>query len=122
VLVQGLTGYLELWYELGYVDSLKKDYRLIPMDIRGHGGSDKPHDPEAYKFKLLAADVVAVMDDAKISKAHYLGYSLGGLIAFGLAKYSPKRFHSFIIGGAHPFEIMSQDAVRWWLQLLERDV
>ena len=120
VLVQGLTAYLELWYELGYVDSLKEDYRLIPMDIRGHGGSDKPHDPEAYRLELLAADVVAVMDDLKISKAHYLGYSLGGLIAFGLANYSPQRFHSFIIGGAHPFEIMTQDEVCWWLQLLEK--
>ena len=120
VLVLGLTAYLELWYELGYVDSLKKDYRLVPMDIRGHGGSDKPHDPEAYRLELLAADVVAVMDDLKIGKAHYLGYSLGGLIAFGLAKYSPKRFPSFIIGGAHPFGIMSQDEVRWWLRLLEK--
>jgi pimeloyl-ACP methyl ester carboxylesterase len=118
VLVQGLTGYLELWHELGYVDSLKKDYRLILIDIRGHGGSDKPHDSEAYKLELLVADIVAVMDDLKISKAHYLGYSAGGRIGFGLAKYAPTRFHSFIIGGAFPDEF-SQDSVNGMLQLLK---
>jgi len=120
VLLQGLTGYLESWRELGYVGSLKRNYKLIPIDVRGHGGSDKPHDPEAYKLSLLVADGVAVMDVLNVSKAHFLGYSLGGRIAFGLAKYVPERFHSFIIGGAHPYELFSQDALRWWLQLLEK--
>ena len=40
-----LTG----WYEWGYVDALKDDYRLILIDPRGHGKSDKPHDPAAYQ-------------------------------------------------------------------------
>ena len=119
VLLHGLTRYLELWYEVRYVDSLGKDFKLILMDMRGHGGSDKPHDPEAYKLELLAADVVAVMDDANVTKAHFLGYSLGGRIGFGLAKYSPKRFHSFVIGGANPDEF-SQDSIHWWLQLFEK--
>jgi pimeloyl-ACP methyl ester carboxylesterase len=38
-----LTG----WYEWGYVDALKDDYRVILIDPRGHGKSDKPHDPAA---------------------------------------------------------------------------
>jgi len=120
VLVQGLIGYLELWHEWGYIDSLKKHYMPIPMDIRGHGGSDKPHDPEVYKLELLAADVIAVMDHLKISKANFLGYSLGGWIAFGLAKYFPERFSSFIIGGANPYELLSQDDLRWWLEYLKK--
>lgn len=122
VLLHGLTCYLELWHEVGYVDSLRKDLKLILIDMRGHGGSDKPHDPEAYKLELLAADVVAVMDDLNVSKAHFLGYSLGGRMAFALAKYAPERFHSFIIGGASPDEILSQESgrLREWLQLLEK--
>ena len=119
VLLSGLTGYLEWWQELGYVDSLKDKYKLILIDLRGHGGSDKPHDPEAYRLKLLAEDVVAVLDDLGISKAHFLGYSMGGRIGFGLAKYAPARFQSFIIGGQEPGEV-SQEGTRWWLQLLEK--
>jgi pimeloyl-ACP methyl ester carboxylesterase len=85
VLVHGLLSHLEEWHELGYVDSLKKDFTLILVDMRGHGRSDKPHDPEAYKLRLLVADVIAVMDALNISKTHFLGYSLGGRMAFALA-------------------------------------
>jgi pimeloyl-ACP methyl ester carboxylesterase len=119
VLVHGLAGYLEQWHELGYVDSLKKEFTLILMDLRGHGGSDKPHDPEAYKLKLLVADMIAVMDVLNISKTHFLGYSLGGRMAFALAKYAPERFHSFIIGGQSP-QTRLHARIRWWLQILKK--
>jgi pimeloyl-ACP methyl ester carboxylesterase len=36
------------WGDLGYVDALKREHLLILMDARGHGASDKPHDPAAY--------------------------------------------------------------------------
>jgi pimeloyl-ACP methyl ester carboxylesterase len=88
----------------GYVEPLKEKYQLILIDVRGHGASDKPHKPEAYRAKTLAADIVAVLDQLKVRKAHFLGYSLGGLIGFALAKYAPERFHSMIIGGAHPYK------------------
>jgi len=119
VLLHGLLRYLEEWRELGYVDSLKKDFTLILMDMRGHGGSDKPHDPEAYKLKFLVADVIAVMDALNISKTHFLGDSLGGRMAFALAKYAPERFHSFIIGGQSPYA-RPRARIRWWLQLLKK--
>jgi pimeloyl-ACP methyl ester carboxylesterase len=117
VLLSGFREYLEEWRERGYVDSLKDKHKLILIDLRGHGGSDKPHDPEAYRPKLLAEDVVAVLDDLGISKAHFLGYSLDGRIGFGLAKYASARFLSFIIGGQEPGEV-GEEGTRWWLQLL----
>jgi pimeloyl-ACP methyl ester carboxylesterase len=110
---------LESWHEEGYVDALKRDYKLVLIDLRGHGGSDKPHDPEAYKLKLLVADVIAVMDALNISKTHLLGDSLGGRMAFALAKFAPERFHSFIIGGQSPYA-RPRARIRWWLQLLRK--
>jgi pimeloyl-ACP methyl ester carboxylesterase len=104
VLLHGISDTYESWHISGWVESLKKEYRLILIDARGHGDSDKPHDSEAYAMKLMVNDVVAVLDDLKISKAHFLGYSMGGWIGFGIAKYSPQRFHSLIIGGMHPYE------------------
>jgi pimeloyl-ACP methyl ester carboxylesterase len=57
----GFGDSVESWYELGYVDALKDDYRLILIDARGHGASDKPHEPEVYSFQNVTADVVAVL-------------------------------------------------------------
>jgi pimeloyl-ACP methyl ester carboxylesterase len=103
VLHHGTMGSGADWRDLGYVEALKDRHRLILIDARGHGQSDKPHDPKAYDLRLRAADVVAVLDDLGARKAAFLGYSMGGWIGFGLAKYFPQRFNSFIIGGAHPY-------------------
>ena len=109
VLQHGFSGSLENWQDFGYTDRLKQDYQLILVDARGHGASDKPHEPEAYELKLRAGDVVAVLDSLNLSKAHYFGYSMGGWIGFGLAKYAPTRFNSLIIGGAEPYAQTFED-------------
>src|SRR5262249_39022435 len=73
VLQHGLTGSIEDWYEAGYVDALKRDYRLVLVDARGHGGSDKPHEPAAYLTENMVDDVVAVLNALAIEKAHFWG-------------------------------------------------
>jgi pimeloyl-ACP methyl ester carboxylesterase len=91
------------WTDLGYVDALKANHRLIILDSRGHGQSDKPHDPAAYDLALRASDVLAVLDELNVREADYFGYSLGGWIGFELAKSAPDRFSSYVFGGAHPY-------------------
>ena len=103
ILQHGFSGNLHDWASAGYVDALNHDYTLILADTRGHGKSDKPHDVESYDMKLKSDDVVAVLDDLGINKAHYMGYSLGGRTGYGVAKHAPERFHSVIIGGMHPY-------------------
>jgi pimeloyl-ACP methyl ester carboxylesterase len=44
------------------VDALKLDYRLILVDARGHGASDKPRDPQAYLLENRVGDVTVVLD------------------------------------------------------------
>lgn len=109
VLVHGLANNLGNWYDYGYVEPLKKSHRLILINVRGHGSSDKPHDSKAYTMKLMVSDVVTVLDDLKISKAHFLGYSMGGWICFGIAKYAPEYIYTLIIGGAHPYELSADE-------------
>jgi pimeloyl-ACP methyl ester carboxylesterase len=99
VLQHGLTSSLENWYAYGFVDGLSKDYRLILLDARGHGRSGKPHDPAEYDLKLRVNDVLAVMDELGVDQAHYMGYSMGGRIGFGIILHALDRFHSLIIGG-----------------------
>src|SRR5690349_5576708 len=87
VLQHGSAGSLGDWRELGYVEALKQANRLILIDARGHGESDKPHDVAAYDIALRASDVVAVLNELGVREASYMGYSLGGWIGFGLAKH-----------------------------------
>lgn len=109
---------MESWYDYGYVSALKNDYRLVLLDSRGHGASDKPHRLEAYELKKRVDDVVAVLDDLGIAQAHFFGYSMGGWIGFGVARYAPERFRSLIIGGQHPYT----QNMNWLRQLVRYGV
>jgi len=115
VLQHGFTESVVDWYEAGYVEALKPDYRLILIDARGHGDSDKPHDPDAYVLNRRVADIVAVLDALGIEKALYWGYSMGGWIGFGLAKYAKERVRALVIGGQHPYA-RSMGALREMVQ------
>ncbi len=104
MLFHGFTGSLEDWRMYGYVPELSRDYRLILMDARGHGKSDKPHDPKAYQPALFASDITAVMDRLKLRKIHFFGYSMGGRVGFSsIARYHLDRFHSLVLGGKSPY-------------------
>jgi pimeloyl-ACP methyl ester carboxylesterase len=105
VMLHGLMRSLEDIREAGYVDALKDDYQIILMDARGHGKSDKPHEPAMYIVENIISDVIAVLDSLGIETTNFFGYSYGGGIGFELAKYTPERMKSLIIGGAgasHP--------------------
>jgi pimeloyl-ACP methyl ester carboxylesterase len=115
VLQHGTPQCVEDWYEKGYVDALKADYRLILVDARGHGQSDKPHDPTAYSLEKHAADVVSALDALALAKAHFWGYSMGGWIGFGMAKYALERVDRLVIGASHPYA-RNQEAARQFFQ------
>jgi pimeloyl-ACP methyl ester carboxylesterase len=103
VLQHGFTESLLDWYEAGYVEALRPHYRLILIDARGHGASDKPHNPDAYVLDRRVADVITVLDELDIAEALFWGYSMGGWIGFGIAKYARERFRALVIGGQHPY-------------------
>ena len=62
LLMTGAYGTLEAWYDYGWVDALSAERRLIMMDLRGHGRSDRPHDPAAYGWRKNATDAIAVLE------------------------------------------------------------
>lgn len=107
-LLHGLGSDLESWSDAGYVEPLKKDYELVLVDVRGHGSSDKPHDPQAYKLKIVVADVLRILDDLDITTAHFMGYSMGGWIGLWAAKCALRRFRCLIVGGTDPYEDPSE--------------
>jgi len=101
VLQHGSSMRSVLWDVCGYVDALKADYRLVLIDARGHGESDKPHDRAAYRWPISVMDVLAVLDALDVRKATFWGYSWGGAVGFGLAKQAPDRMAALIVGGSH---------------------
>jgi pimeloyl-ACP methyl ester carboxylesterase len=104
VLLHGFTDQIESWSEMGYVKALTEaGRRLVLIDQRGHGGSSRPHEVDAYRPEARAADVVAVLDALGIARADVLGYSMGGWAALNLARYHPTRIDRLIVGGCHPF-------------------
>ena len=100
VLMHGITDSSDVFYERGYVAALKPKYCLVLIDARGHGQSDKPHDPQSYVPEKCASDVVAVLDDLGLKTATYWGYSMGGRYGFALAQHALDRVACFVLGGA----------------------
>ncbi len=100
VLLHGFALSAEVnWGLTGLLASLPEKYRMLALDQRGHGRSDKPHDPEDYGLAFVE-DVIRLLDALEIEKAHVVGYSMGGTLALRLAADHPDRVRSVVIGGA----------------------
>jgi pimeloyl-ACP methyl ester carboxylesterase len=101
VLVHGFGSSKEQnWKSTGWYGSLTEaGYSVLAIDNRGHGESDKPHDPLFYSHDRMAEDVTAVMDAAGISSAPYVGYSMGGLIGLRFVALFPERVSRLVLGG-----------------------
>jgi pimeloyl-ACP methyl ester carboxylesterase len=99
VLIHGWLSSAGMNWELpGTSALLAKDYRVIALDVRGHGLSDKPTKEEAYGPELVE-DVVRLLDHLEIKKAHIVGYSMGGVIAANFMAKHPDRVLSGTLGG-----------------------
>lgn len=85
-----------IWRGMGYVKALAPKYRVITMDMRGHGRSGKPHDPRSYRMETVVSDVLAVLDAAQVAQTHYVGYSFGARAGFALGVTAPERMRSFV--------------------------
>jgi pimeloyl-ACP methyl ester carboxylesterase len=99
VLVHGFAATAEMnWGINGVLSALARSHRVLAIDCRGHGRSDKPHESSAYGMKMVE-DLVRLLDHLGIEKAHVVGYSMGGLITMKLIATHPDRIRSAIVGG-----------------------
>lgn len=93
VLIHGLSDDLTYWKYL--VKELKKYYKVVAMDLRGHGKSDEGNDE--YTMDLLKNDVVSLCSKLNINEFHLIGFSLGGEIALKIAIENPNTVSRLII-------------------------
>ena len=88
------------WVATGWVrDLLRAGYRVIGLDQRGHGASDKPHDSHDYDLRQLAGDVETVLDTYLVDDALYVGYSLGARVGWEVIQDIAPRIPRAILGG-----------------------
>ena len=87
------------WRRMGVNRALRKEYKVITIDTRGHGLSDKPYEKDAYGEKM-AWDVIELLNYLDIKEAHLVGYSLGGFIALKCVVSHPSRWKSLTIMGS----------------------
>ena len=98
VLVGGKTSDIDgAWWR--YIPALAKRLKVIALDNRGSGASDKPDTP--YSTPLMAEDALAVLRDAGETSAHWFGLSMGGMILQQLAIHHPDAVRSLILGATH---------------------
>ena len=109
---------LHMWRRDKYDEALRDNFRLVLLDFRGHGRSDKPHEASACDIRVLATDVLKILDDLGIGKTHYWGYSLGSGVGFWLATHHADRFHSFILAAMTPYAI-AEDTVKQATNIVE---
>ncbi len=76
-----------MWDE--QLPALAEQFRVVRYDHRGHGGSPVP--PGPYSLEDLAGDVLALMDELGVQRAHFAGLSLGGMVAMYVAGTAPER-------------------------------
>jgi pimeloyl-ACP methyl ester carboxylesterase len=88
------------WMFTQWVKTLTEDgRRVVLLDNRGHGRSQKLYDPAQYALERMAGDVVNLMDHLSIARADVMGYSLGARIATVLTLAWPERVRALILGG-----------------------
>jgi pimeloyl-ACP methyl ester carboxylesterase len=101
VLVHGFaSNHAVNWVNTLWVQALTRaGYRVIALDNRGHGQSEKLYRPEDYDSSVMAGDVRRLLDHLGIARADVMGYSMGARIAAHFAVIDPGRVRSLLLGG-----------------------
>ena len=99
-------------------------FRVIVPDLRGYGRSDKPTDADAYTIGALAGDVIAILNDAGVERAHLVGHDWGAVIAWALGARAGDRVdHLAALSVGHSAMLTSRDFEQqeksWYMLLFQ---
>jgi pimeloyl-ACP methyl ester carboxylesterase len=90
----------EGWRRTGWYGAFeRRGSRVVGLDQRGHGESEKLYDPADYTREKLGADVIALLDHLGLERVDLYGYSMGTRTALQAAMLAPDRIANLILGG-----------------------
>lgn len=121
VLIHGLACGRRMWFH--QVRALRRRFRVIAYDQRGHGHTDAPADAKNYSPRHLARDLAGLLDALGIARAAIVGFSLGGGPALALATSAPHRVSRLVLAdvGAGADDMWrSQWLARRWSELIDK--
>lgn len=100
LLVHGFASSVEHnWHRTGVIDALvQAGFQVVAYDTRGHGRSEKPHDPAQYGASDVR-DIVRLLDHLGLSQVHLVGYSRGAMLSHHARQLYPERFRTVTLGG-----------------------
>jgi len=101
LLIHGFASNIQTnWVDTGWTKTLRQaGRRVIAIDNRGHGASEKLYDPEYYAAPLMAGDAGRLLDHLEISQADIMGYSMGARITAFLTMQRPEKVRGAILAG-----------------------
>lgn len=99
VMLHGFTGSVATWDKVAASIS---DYRIVAIDLIGHGQTDSPQDVAAYTMEAQILQLDEIFQQLNLHKVILLGYSMGGRVALSFAKAFPKRVSLLILESASP--------------------
>ncbi|MDN2581270.1 alpha/beta fold hydrolase [Aquibium sp. ELW1220] len=101
LLIHGFASSMRVnWVSPGWVKTLREaGYRVVALDNRGHGQSQKSYEPEDYRPARMAADAAALLDHLGIARAHLMGYSMGARVCAFTALLHPDKVATLVFGG-----------------------
>jgi 3-oxoadipate enol-lactonase len=100
--LHGLGSSIRDWEN--QIPEFGRSYRVIALDMRGHGRSSKPAGP--YSVAQFAADAIELLRTLHATPSHIVGLSMGGMIAFQMAVDSPAAVRSLVIANSGPAMIL----------------
>jgi len=98
LLLHGGGGSRADWHTQGYVARLAKEFRVIPVDLRGHGESERPTDRVSYSTEKMGQDILAVADACNAERFILCGFSFGGNVGRYLAACSNRVSKLIMLG------------------------
>ena len=99
--------------------ALEPRYRVISWDLRGHGASGAPDDPQQYSHELLVADMRGLLDHLGESRAVLVGHSLGGFASLRFYLDHPDMVRALVLFGSGP-GYRDAEARGKWNEMAER--
>ena len=120
VLVHGFASSTrDNWVLTGWVSMLEREgYRVLGIDQRGHGASEKPRQSDDYTMRTLSADIEQVLDTYLVDEALYVGYSLGARVGWEVLRDIGDRIPRAVLGGipdGRPLERLDVAEVRAYI-------
>src|SRR5215467_11333020 len=98
-------------------------FQAIVPDLRGYGRSDKPEPVGAYSIPVLAGDVIAILADLRIGRAHIVGHDWGAALAWALASLAPGHVdHLAVLSVGNPvtfLRTLEQRQKSWYMLLFQ---